>query len=110
MTGLQTCYNLASIGKDELAKRAHIKGNSTFTSASAQVPAPAQTPALALSLLGIYTDVNLQRATKLVLKMFIKDQKYSQLQANFAFRYCFLKARNSSLYYRSLYIKCYYFC
>ena len=71
-----------------------------FASASASIPGPPKR----------YTDKNLQRATKLAQKLFVKRQEYSQLQVNTALCNCSLKAQNSDLYYKSLYIKCYYFC
>ena len=39
-------------------------------------------PASTLGLLGRYIDKDLQRATKLALKLFVKNQKHGQLQAN----------------------------
>lgn len=43
--------------------------------ALAQIPIP--------GLPGLYKDENLQKATKLVLKLFVWSQKHSQFQANF---------------------------
>lgn len=35
--------------------------------------------------MGLYTDMNLQRATKLALKLFVQSQEYDQYQANSVF-------------------------
>ena len=82
----------------------------------ALTPAPAQalapTPAPVSSSVpgppGRYTDKNLQRATKLALKLFVKGQEHGQ--ANSAPRNRAFKARNPDLYYGSLHMECYYFC
>ena len=71
-----------------------------FIPASASIPGPP----------GRYTDEDLQRATKLALELFVKGQEHDQFWANTASRDCLLKARNPNLYYKSLYIECYYFC
>lgn len=71
----------------------------------AKNPTPALAPAL--GLLKMYTNVNLKKAIRLVSKLFIKGQKYSQAKPapwNRAF-----KAQKSNLYYKNLYIKCYHF-
>ena len=51
----------------------------TFTSVPAQILALISTSTSASSLLERYIDKNLQRATKLILKLFAKDQKHNQL-------------------------------
>ena len=77
MAGLGTCYNPLLGGKDKLAG-APTEGNSTPaisrapTPALAQAPASTPAPALALGPPGRYTDKDLQRATKLALKLFVK--------------------------------------
>ena len=71
-----------------------------FTPAPASVPGPP----------GRYTDENLQKATKLALELFVKGQKYGQLQASFAPRKQPLKARFPNLYYMNSHLDCYRFC
>lgn len=108
MAGLRTCRNSAPVGKNELIGRVFTEGSNIFT------PTPAifcaLTPAFAPTLgpPGMYTDMNLQKAIRLALKLFVKGQKHGQ--ANFAPQDRFFKARNPDLYYRSLYMECYYFC
>ena len=60
----------------------------TFTSAFASI----------LGLPGRYIDKDLQRATKLVLKLFVKGQELGQLQASFAPCKQPLKAQFPDLY------------
>ena len=76
--------------------------------------APAQTFALgtipALSPLERYTNKDLQRASKLALKLFVKGQEYNQLQANFIPQKQLLKVWFPNLYYKNLYLNCYCFC
>lgn len=60
-------------GEDELAgdaPEAPTKGSSTPTSAPAQVPTSVPGPT------GMYTDVDLQRATRLALESFVKGQEH----------------------------------
>ena len=84
----------------------------TQTPAPAQNPAPAPAlapvPALASGQPGMYTDVDLQRATRLALELFVKGQEHGQ--ANPVSQDRVLKARNPDLYYKSSHMKCYYFC
>lgn len=56
--------------KDKFARKFSIKSIDilTFISITFSVPI--------LGLLSIYTNVNLQKATRLALKLFIKSQKY----------------------------------
>ena len=92
-------------GEDELAgdaPEAPTKGSSTPTSAPAQVPTSAPGPT------GMYTDVDLQRATRLALESFVKGQEHGW--ANSAPRNRAFKARNPDLYYGSSHMECYYFC
>ena len=82
MIGLQTCRNPVPAGKDELTEKVLIKGSGTSTFIPAvlytpipilpQVPALVQALALTPGLPSRYTDEDLQRATKLALKLFIK--------------------------------------
>ena len=117
MAGPRTRRNPPLGGKDELAG-APTEGNSTPAVSHTPTPAPAQAlaltpapaPASVPGPLGRYTDEDLQRATKLALELFVKGQEHGQLQASTAPRNCPLKARNPDLYYKSLHIKCYYFC
>ena len=115
MVGHSTCRN---------AGRAPTNNNGTFqpipavscafTPALANISAPAQAftpaPASTLGPPGRYTDNNLQRTTKLALKLFVKCQEHSQLQANFAPCKQPLKARFPDLYYRNSQLDCYCFC
>ena len=55
-------------------------------------------PASILGLPERYTDKNLQRATKLALKSFIKGQKHGQLQASSISCKQLLKAQFPNLY------------
>lgn len=79
MAGLKICRNLVSISKDEFAEKTSTKGSSTLTSISAvshtQTPAPAQTLTPNLSPPGLYTNMNLQTATKLAFQLFVKSQE-----------------------------------
>ena len=73
------CQNPPPPSKDELAEAPTESTSIPFPVVSwAQTPAPAPNlapaPASALSLPGTYTDVNLQRATKLTLELFVKGQ------------------------------------
>ena len=76
MAGLRTRCNPLFSSKDEFAK-ASTKENSTsplsLVQAPTQVFALTSASAFASSLLERYMDKDLQRATKLALKLFIKD-------------------------------------
>lgn len=115
IAGLHTCHNFfSSIGKDKLIKIALKEGVYTATTISAAfralTSAFAPTPALASAPgpPGRYTQENPERAIKLVLKLFIKSQKYGQ--ANFPPQNRLFKVKNLKLYYSYLHIECYYFC
>lgn len=77
MTGPQTYRNLAPVLKNKLAKRATSKYNSNVTpifflaSPLTKVLTLNLTPAPALGLLSIYINVDLQKAPKLVVKLFV---------------------------------------
>ena len=78
----------------------------------APAQAPASTPAFA-SALGPperYTDKDLQKATKLTLKLFVKGQEHGQLQANSAPCEQPLKSWFPDLYYGNSHLDCYCFC
>ena len=88
MAGPRTCrsprHNLFPGGVDELVRGppgASTKGSNIPTPSPpipwAQTPADTLTPILA-SLKGTYTNVDLQTATKLALKLFVQDQGYAQ--------------------------------
>ena len=119
MAGLHIRCNPPFGGKDELAG-APIKRNSIPAIFCAPTPAPAQAlaptsapasaSASALGPPGRYTDEDLQRATKLALESFIKDQENGQLQANFAPRKQPLKAQFFNLYYENSHLDYYRFC
>ena len=81
IAGPCTRRNLPAGGENELADGALTNDNGTpkpipavsRASAPASAPGPPER----------YTDEYLQRATKLALKSFVKDQEHGQLQANF---------------------------
>ena len=81
MARLCTCYNSPTAGKDEVTKDAlevPIKSNSTFTCSPTiscvLIPALAQVPIPGPP--DLYTDVDLQKTTKLALELFVKGQKH----------------------------------
>lgn len=75
MARLGICHNPILIGKYELAGRALTEGSDilslTLIVFSAFIPTPTQTPALTLNLPDMYMNVNLQKATKLALELFV---------------------------------------
>lgn len=75
MARLNTRCNLLSIGKDKLVGKAPFKDSdiSTLIFATSKAPTLVFTPVFALGLLGRYTDKDLQRATKLILELFVQD-------------------------------------
>lgn len=79
MTRLQTCRNLALVGKNKLTVKVSTKGTSISISASAQISALAQVFIPALGQMGMYTNMNLEKVTKLGLELFIKGQKHDKL-------------------------------
>lgn len=82
MAGTRICRNTYCnllTGKDEFVERALIEGS--HTSNFTFVVFYAST--LALSSPGLYTDIDLQRASRLALELFVKGLKYAQLQAIF---------------------------
>lgn len=113
MPGLCTCHNSAPIGEDGLAGGIPIKSSNTLTFfliiSWLQTPTPIQasTPAPTLDSLSIYTNITLQRATRLALKLFVKDQKHNKVNS-IPWDKVF-KARNPNLYYGSSNMECYYF-
>ena len=110
MVGPRTQYNPPFAGKDKLVRKASFKssGMSTLIFAVSRAFTPVFAPAFALGLSDRYMDKDLQRITKLALESFVQGQEYGQLQANPTPGNRQLKARNSDLYYRHLYIECYY--
>lgn len=70
------CYNFLPISKNKLIGRVFIKGNSTYIITF--VISYTFTFAIIPALFGdIYANVNLQKATKLALKLFIEGQVYA---------------------------------
>lgn len=73
MARLQTCqsscYSLLLVGDNELAGRAPTKDRGTNTPTPAISHIPTFAPGLVL-LRGVYTNVDLQKAIKLTLKLF----------------------------------------
>ena len=106
-------------GEDELAggpPGAPTKGSNTPTPSPpvsrAQTSTNAPTPTAAPPR-GIYTNADLQKATKLALNSFIQGQTHAQGSASTAQDKASdrpLKARNLDLYYGSLHMECYHFC
>ena len=114
------CRNFLPVGKDEFtgaAPRAvptNDSGTLTLTPVvlGAPTPAPVPPPALA-KLVAKYTDADLQRATKLAIKLFVQDQQQAQSQAAPPApkpRERPLKAWFPDLYYDNLHMDCYRFC
>lgn len=70
MTGLKICRNTTSTGKDKSAEKALIKNNGIFTPipTTFHIPAPALTP----NPPDIYTNIDLQKATRMVLNSFVE--------------------------------------
>lgn len=106
ITKPQICCKPIFVSKNKLTKKTFIKSSSILIYFLAQSHTLAQTSLL--GSLDLYIDVNLQKTINLALKSVIKSQKYTL--ANFASCNYSLKTQNSNLYYRSLDIKCYYFC
>ena len=77
-----------------------------FTPIQASTLVPTSAP----SLLGKYTNKNLQKTTKFALKSIVKGQEYSQLQKNSTTYKQSLKIWLFNLYYRNLHLDCYCFC
>lgn len=71
---LQTCYNFISTNKNKYTGRALIKSRGILTS----IPSTSSKFISTLGPLGIYMNVDLQKATKLALKLLIWCQEYSQ--------------------------------
>lgn len=119
MAGPNTRHNLIFIREDKFAKGISTKDSNIFipsltisqaqTLTSAQAPiytqalASLQAFTLAPGPLDIYTNVNLQKVTKLPLESFVKDQKYGKVNFNLWDRA--FNAKISDLYYNSSYMK-----
>lgn len=104
-------YFFPLISKNELVGR--IPTNDSGIPVVSRTPTSTSTLSQAFtSTLGLpdgYTNKNLQKTTKLVLKLFIWGQEHGQIQVNFALQDRPLKAKNFNLYYKHLYIEYYYF-
>lgn len=74
MTSLYICLNFTFVGKNELVEETHTKGNKILTPILAV--SFAQTPTAAPGLPSLYTDFDLQKATKFALELFVKGQKH----------------------------------
>ena len=105
MIGLRTRCNPPFGDKNKLAE-ALTKGNSTLAVFRAFSPTPASAP----GLLWRYRDKDLQRATKLALKLFVKGQEHGQLQVNSTPHEQPLKTWFLNLYYGNSHLDCYCFC
>ena len=113
------CRNPPPGNEDELVggpPGALTKGSNTSTPSPpvSWTQTPVDTPTtIPASSRGMYTDANLQRATKLALELFIQGQAHAQGLASAARDKALdrpLKAKNPDLYHRSLHIECYHFC
>lgn len=104
--------NFLLTGKNEFAKRASTKNNSTLTFIPTVFYNSTFTLAqtLAPDPLGIYINLDLRKAIILALELWIKGQKYAHLQTNYTLRKRSLKTQNFNLYYKNSHMKCYYFC
>ena len=119
MAGLYTRCNLFLGGKNKI-RGASTKGNSTFSPSLVVFYTPIFTLTQAfgytffftfvLGLLERYTDKNLLTTIKLALEYFIKGQEHGQLQASSAPCKHSLKTWFPDLYYKNLYLNCYWFC
>ena len=85
-------------------------GTSVPTPAVSCAPTPTSTPTFVPGSPGRYTNEDLQRATKLALKSFVKGQEYGQLQTSFTPCKQPLKTRFPNLYYGNSHLDCYCFC
>lgn len=76
MAKLYTCHsfydNQLLIDQDEFTRKALTKDNITSTSTSTVSYTPTPVSTLVLGLLDIYPDIDLQKVTKLMIKLFIK--------------------------------------
>ena len=118
MAGPQTrqslCYNPPTVSKDKLSESAlGAATNGNGISAPNSIPAvsysliPAPAPALAPQR-DTYTNVNLEKVTKLALKSFVQGQAHTQELAEP--RKKPLKARFSYFYCGNFHQDCYHFC
>ena len=99
------CFNPPPTGNDELAGGAPgalTNGSGIFTPTTATSCTPTPTPAPVPGPTGMYTDVDLQRATKLALELFVKGQEHGQANSSPCERP--LKARFLHLYYGNSYM------
>ena len=123
MAGPRICRsprrNSPSSRKDELARGspgALTKDSNIPTPfpAISQAQTPTFTPAPAPAPLNsTYTNVDLQKAVKLALELFIQSQAYAQGLASTGQNKALdrsLKVKKLDLYYRGLHTECYYFC
>lgn len=82
MASKHTCCNFALVVEDKLAKDISTKGNNSLTPSQIQTPIPNQAHTLAPALTsipglpGMYINLNLQKAKKIALKLFVKMQKH----------------------------------
>lgn len=71
----KTCCNFGLVGKYELAKKALIKSSNmpttTFIAFKTFISAFAPASTFVIGLLGIFTDIDLQNATRLVVKSLV---------------------------------------
>ena len=113
------CRNPPPVSQDELAGAApgaltNDSGTFSYTLAVSRVPTPAPAPPPApAKLVAKYTNADLQRATKLALKLFIQGQQQAQSQmAPLALepQEWPLKAWFQDLHYGNSHMDCYRFC
>lgn len=117
MAASSNCRIATFIVKDELAKNISIKDSNTITPFLtifwAETPAFTQVFIFAQALtsapgpLGMYTNINLQKAIRLALELFVKGQKKGKI--NSTSRDKDFKAQDPNFYYNSSNMECYYF-
>lgn len=73
MARLKICHNLTLISKDKLVRKVFTESNNIFNPISATSKAfiPIFASIFALSFSGIYTNIDLQKTTRLTLKLFV---------------------------------------
>lgn len=112
MAGPYNCHNPTLVADDKLVGSVSTKGSNTCISSpamfQAQIPTLAQALAPTPGLQDMYTNIDLQRASKLALTFFVKGQNNGK--AKLAFLHKGRMSQNANIYYRSCYMKCYYFC
>ena len=121
MAGPRTCCNLLPTNENKLARNAlgaltEDSSTPTPTLVASRAPTPVSVPAPTSAqasipgLPGLYTYADLQKAIKLALELFVKNQEYGQLQASTTSCEQPFKARFPNLYYGNSHLDCYHLC